>query len=62
MVKFSKSLLTPTILNKKTKGNSSFINNKHKKGVIFKKKIKFNKKILPQEYIKVLKRINKINI
>tara|TARA_B100000029_G_C17480547_1_gene925385 strand:- start:216 stop:1325 length:1110 start_codon:yes stop_codon:yes gene_type:complete len=58
----SKSLFIPTINGKKTKGNSSFKNNKNKFGKIYKNDNKIKLAIKFQNYDKILKYINKIKV
>ncbi len=62
-IKFSKKLLTPTVLGIPSLGNSSFKKNEKFRGKIYKKKILFPKNIkLPKEYCEILSLIKKISL
>ena len=57
-------MLSPTVLGKKSFGNSSYKKSKDIKGKIYKSTINRNLKdvILPKEYFSILKQINKMAI
>ena len=63
-ISFSKKMLLPTLLGKKSLGNSSFKKQKKYKGKIYKTSI--NKKLkdvkLPDEYSEILKMISEVSI
>ncbi len=63
-IKYSKKMLSPTVLGKKSFGNSSYKKSKDIKGKIYKSTINRNLKdvILPKEYFSILKQINKMAI
>ena len=63
-IKYSKKMLSPTVLGKKSFGNSSYKKSKDIKGKIYKSTINRNLKdvILPKEYFSILKEINKMAI
>ena len=62
-IKFNRNLLKPTLLKKKTFGNSSFKIHKEKAGAIYtRKKNNFDLNLLPKEYNKILAYIEKVKL
>lgn len=63
-IKYSKKMLSPTVLGQKSFGNSSYKKSKDIKGKIYKSSINrsLNNVVLPKEYFSILNQINKMAI